>query len=101
MITTKQHIKLVIDCYELHLMVDREEEALYRRAATLLNETYKKYAQNRPDVPITKLWVYTALEIAVDLQSDKRGKDLKPILEKIKELNQQIEDNLQTKKENY
>ena len=87
----KQHIRLVIDCYELHLSVKRQDEALYREAAALLNKTYEKYVKSRPDIPITKLWIYTALEIAVDLQSDKRQKNLKPILEKIEELNKQIE----------
>ena len=86
----KQNITLRIDCHEVRLTVDRSQEEIYRKAAVTLNDTYRKYALNYPQLPIEKLWVYTALEVAVNLHSDMRSKDLAPLLKKIEELNEMI-----------
>ena len=88
----KQNITLRIDCYTIPLQVELEEEQIWREAAVLLNNTYRKYAaayQNRP-IPIEKLWIYTALEIAATKQRDDHGKALQPVIEKLKELNDKI-----------
>ncbi|MBR1809137.1 MAG: cell division protein ZapA [Paludibacteraceae bacterium] len=87
----KQNITLRLDCHEVRLSVDRDKEEIYRKAAVTLNDTYKRYAARYPQLPVEKLWVYTALEVAVNLHSDMRDKDLQPLLQKIAELNQKIE----------
>lgn len=86
----KQNITLRIDCHEVRLTVDRDKEEIYRKAAVTLNSTYRRYADRYPSLPLDKLWVYTALEVAVNLHSDIRDKDLQPILKKIEELNDKI-----------
>ncbi len=91
MTDNKQNITLRIDCHEVRLTVDRDKEEVYRKAAVTLNETYKRYAETYPQLSVEKLWVYTALEVAVNLHSDIRDKDLQPLLDKLKELNDKLD----------
>lgn len=88
--TPKQRITLRIDYHEIILKVNREEEAAYRLAAEKLKELYAKYATLYPRCTPEKLWVYVALDVAVDLQRDIREKDLKPVMDKIGELNAKV-----------
>lgn len=87
----KQNITLRLDAHEVRLQVDRDKEEIYRKAAVTLNETYHRYAAAYPQLSIEKLWVYTALEVAVNLHSDIREKDLAPLMKKIEELNNKIQ----------
>ena len=86
--TDKQHINLHLDAHHVSLMVSREQEPAYREAAELLNERYQHYLHLRPNASAEQLWMYTALEVAVRLQSDARAKSLVPIEKELKELNQ-------------
>ncbi len=72
------------------LDVQREQEPNYRKAAELLNRRYQYYLKLRPNASAEQLWMYTALEVAVALQSDAREKSLVPVEKELKELNQQI-----------
>lgn len=84
------NINLRIDCHEVRLQVPRDEEPIYRKAALILNKTYQKYLNRYPQLPIEKLWVYSALEIAVELQRDVRDKDMAPIVDRLQQLNQYL-----------
>jgi len=86
----KQHINLHLDAHTVGLDVIREQEPNYRKAAELLNKRYQYYLKIRPNASAEQLWMYTALEVAVALQSDAREKSLQPIEKQIKELNEQI-----------
>ena len=92
--TDKQNITLNLDAHRVTLSVDRDQEPVYRDAAARVNEIYRKYTRSFPNLPVEKLWVYTALELAVNFQSDVRDKRLQPVLEKIRELNQLINQSL-------
>lgn len=87
----KQHISLVLDAHHVPLDVDRDREPLYRDAAKLLNHRYQFYQRRMPQASAEQLWVYVALEMGVNLQSDARDKNLEPIQKKIAELNNEIE----------
>lgn len=76
------------------LDVPREQEPNYRKAAELLNRRYQYYLKLRPNASAEQLWMYTALEVAVALQSDVREKSLVPVEKEIKELNQIITEKL-------
>jgi hypothetical protein len=91
MISDKQHINLRLDAHSVGLDVPREQEPDYRYAADLLNRRYQYYLKLRPNASAEQLWMYTALEIAVALQSDARKKSLEPIEKTLTEINQQIE----------
>lgn len=72
----------------------RDQEPNYRAAAELLNKRYQYYLKLRPNASAEQLWMYTALEVAVALQSDVREKSLVPVEKQVKELNELIKKNL-------
>ena len=86
----KQHINLRLDAHMVGLDVPRDQEPNYRAAAELLNKRYQYYLKLRPNASAEQLWMYTALEVAVALQSDVREKSLVPIEKELKEINQLI-----------
>ena len=88
--TDTQHINLQLDAHHVSLMVPRETEPVYREAAVWLNTRYKKFLQLRPTASAEQLWMYTALEAAVQLNADIREKSLVPVEKELNELNQEI-----------
>ena len=86
----KQHITLHLDAHSVGLDVPREQEPNYRKAAELLNRRYQYYLKLRPNASAEQLWMYTALEVAVALQSDAREKSLEPVEKEIQQLNELI-----------
>ena len=90
----KQHINLRLDAHSVGLDVPRDQEPNYRAAAELLNKRYQYYLKLRPNASAEQLWMYTALEVAVALQSDAREKSLVPVEKELKELNELIKEKL-------
>ena len=90
MISDKQHINLHLDAHSVGLDVPRDQEPNYRNAADLVNRRYQYYLKLRATASAEQLWMYTALEVAVALQSDAREKSVAPIEKELKELNQLI-----------
>lgn len=90
----KQHINLHLDAHLVGLDVPRDAEPDYRKAAELLNRRYQYYLKIRPNASAEQLWMYTALEVAVALQSDAREKSLVPVEKELKELNERIKKEL-------
>lgn len=90
----KQHITLVLDAHRVPLDIERDSEPIYREAGAMLNRRYQFYQRRMPQASAEQLWVYVALESAVNLQSDARQKNLEPILKKIEDLNLAIEEKL-------
>lgn len=86
----KQHINLHLDAHSVGLEVPRDQEPNYRKAAELLNRRYQYYLKLRPTASAEQLWMYTALEVAVSLQSDAREKSLVPVEEALKHLNEEV-----------
>jgi len=92
--SAKQHINLHLDAHTVGLDVPRDQEPNYRKAAELLNRRYQYYLKLRPNSSAEQLWMYTALEVAVALESDAREKSLVPVEKEIKELNELIKKHL-------
>ena len=90
MISGKQHINLRLDAHTVGLDVPRDQEPNYRFAAELLNKRYQYYLKLRPNASPEQLWMYTALEIAVALQSDARAKSIAPVETALKHLNEEV-----------
>lgn len=84
----KQHITLQLSAHTLTLNVPSEQEQAYREAAVLLNQRYVYYQQHIPKASVEQLWVYVALEMAVNLCTDARDKSIRPIEEKLKNINE-------------
>lgn len=94
MVNDRQHINLHLDAHTVGLDVPRELEPNFRKAAELLNRRYQYYLKLRPNASAEQLWMYTALEVAVALQSDAREKSLEPVEKALKELNTLITEKL-------
>ncbi len=90
----KQQINLRLDAHVVGLDVPRDQEPNYRAAAELLNKRYQYYLKLRPNASAEQLWMYTALEVAVALESDAREKSLAPVEKALKELNTLITEKL-------
>ena len=86
----KQHITLQLDAHHISLNVQSDKEHLYRKAAEIINERYRHYQKLAPGKSAEQLWVYVALDMAVNLQADAHQHRLQPIDEKIQELNKII-----------
>jgi len=91
----KQHITLQLDAHHISLNVVADKEVLYRNAAEQINERYRHYRKLLPTHSAEQIWVFVALEMAVNLQADAHAHRLQPIEEKIQELNQLILNTLQ------
>ena len=90
----KQHITLQLDAHHLSLNVQADKEHLYRKAAEMLNERYRYYQKLAHGRSAEQLWVYVALDMAVNLSADAHANRLQPIDEKIQELNTLILTNI-------
>lgn len=96
MFSDKQHINLHLDAHSVGLDVPRDQEPNYRAAADLLNRRFQYYLKLRPNASAEQLWMYTALEVAVALQSDVREKSLVPVEKELKELNELVLNSLKS-----
>ena len=65
-----------------------QSEPNYRKAAELLNRRYQYYLKLLPKASAEQLWMYTALEVAVSLESDVREKSFAPVEKEMKKLNE-------------
>ena len=90
----KQHINLRIGAHTVSLNVNAEDEPLYRNAAQKIIDTYAKYEKHFPKTSVEQLWVYVAIELAVNLQSDMRDKQLQPLMDVVRQMNEEIEKTL-------
>ena len=86
----KQHITLQLDAHHISINVLAHQEHLYRDAAKILNEKYRHYQRKMQTSSAEQLWVYVALDMAVNLCVESHAQRLQPIDEKVQELNKII-----------
>jgi cell division protein ZapA (FtsZ GTPase activity inhibitor) len=86
----KQHITLQLDSHHISINVQANQEHLYRDAAKILNEKYRHYQRKMQTSSAEQLWVYVALDMAVNLCAEAHTHNLQPVDEKIKEINNLI-----------
>ena len=86
----KQHITLQLDSHHISINVLAHQEHLYRDAAKILNEKYRHYQKKMQTSSVEQLWVYVALDMAVNLCAETHAQRLQPIDEKVQELNKII-----------
>jgi hypothetical protein len=86
----KQHITLQLDSHHISINVLAHQEHLYRDAAKILNEKYSHYQKKMQTSSAEQLWVYVALDMAVNLCAESHAQRLQPIDEKVQELNKII-----------
>ena len=86
----KQHITLQLDSHHISINVLAHQEHLYRDAAKILNEKYRHYQKKMQTSSAEQLWVYVALDMAVNLCAETHAQRLQPVDEKLQELNKII-----------
>jgi hypothetical protein len=86
----KQHITLQLDAHHISINVLAHQEHLYRDAAKILNEKYRHYQRKMQTSSAEQLWVYVALDMAVNLCAESHAQRLQPVDEKVQELNKII-----------
>ena len=86
----KQHITLQLDSHHISINVLAHQEHLYRNAAKILNEKYRHYQKKMQTSSAEQLWVYVALDMAVNLCAETHAQRLQPVDEKLQELNKII-----------
>lgn len=94
----KQRISLQLGAHHISLVIDPAQEPIYRDAAARLEAKYKQYVNAFPSLSVEQIWIYVALDMAVNLQSDAREKNIAPLLAKMRELNQLITETLTEEK---
>lgn len=87
-------VNLTLGVHRIALEVEQSQESIYRAAGKMLNERLEYYRRTQPQASMEQLWMYVALESAVNLHSDVRDKSLQPVLDKVNELNKLIEEQL-------
>ncbi|MBR6017256.1 MAG: cell division protein ZapA [Paludibacteraceae bacterium] len=86
----KLNIHLQLDTHSVSLSIDREQEQFYREGAKLLNQRYQYFRKVMPQATTEQLWMYVALQLAVNWRSDAHEKDLRPVEQELAALNQLV-----------
>ena len=84
------NITLQIGDHTMRFPVAWNEEKYYREAAAHLNKRFQYYSSGMKSKSAEQIWVYVALETAVNLQRENARYDLQPVEERINAINQTI-----------
>lgn len=87
----KFKIHLQIDNDQYPLTINRDEEIYYRDAAKMINSKLNKYRKLYPAFSSVKHWTMAALELAYENAKMKDLNETKPYLEKLKQLEEELE----------
>lgn len=90
----KQHITLQLDAHRVAMDIPSEQEEIYRSAASYVNERYRRYLKKMPSLSAEELWVYVALDAAVNYHANANEHSMVPVEEKVLQLKQKISDAL-------
>ena len=82
----RMRIHLLIDNDRYPLVIQREDEQHYRDAAKQIDYKLNRYRREYPDFSASKHWAMTALELAFENMTLKDRNDTRPLLDKLKEL---------------
>ena len=66
------------------------EEKYYRDAAAHLNQRFQYYSSGMKNKSAEQIWVYVALEAAVNLLRENARYDIEPVVERINTINKTI-----------
>lgn len=84
-------IKLLIDNERYPLTIKRDEEIYYRDAAKQIDNKLNKYRRLYPNFSPVKHWTMAALELAYENAKMKDKNDTLPFLEKIRQLDKDLD----------
>jgi cell division protein ZapA len=79
------------------LKIDRREEENIRKATRLINERVLQYKQKYADKDVLDFIAMTALQLVTRLVEIEQKQDVIPVLESIKELNDELKEYIKEK----
>lgn len=79
------------------LKIDRKEEENIRKATKLINERVLQYKQKYADKDVLDFIAMTALQLVTRLVEIEQKQDVIPVLESIKELNDELKEYIKEK----
>ena len=88
------NITLQLGDHTMRFPVAWNEEKYYRDAAAHLNQRFQYYSSGMKNKSAEQIWVYVALEAAVNLHRDSARYDIEPVKDRINTINQTILDAL-------
>lgn len=88
------NITLQVGDHTLRFPVAWNEEKYYRDAVAHLNQRFQYYSSGMKNKSAEQIWVYVALEAAVNLQRENARYDIEPVMQRINTINQTIIDAL-------
>lgn len=83
-------ITLQIGDHTMQFPVAWNEEKFYRDAAAHLNQRFQYYSSHMKNKSAEQIWVYVALEAAINLQRENARYDFEPVMERINAINKII-----------
>ena len=83
-------ITLQLGDHTMRFPVAWNEEKYYRDAAAHLNKRFQYYSSGMKNKSAEQIWVYVALEAAVNLQREDARYDIEPVMQRINTINQTI-----------
>lgn len=89
-------ITLQLGEHNVKLPVDLSEEKYYRDAAVTMNQRFKYYSDRMPRKSAEQIWVYVALEMAYNLQRQDGIFAMKPVEDRINQINSLIKESLES-----
>ncbi|MBO4362323.1 MAG: cell division protein ZapA [Paludibacteraceae bacterium] len=88
------NITLQLGDHTMRFPVAWNEEKYYRDAAAHLNQRFQYYSSGMKTKSAEQIWVYVALEAAVNLQRENARYDIEPVMHRINTINKTILDAL-------
>jgi hypothetical protein len=88
------NITLQLGDHTMRFPVAWNEEKYYRDAAAHLNQRFQYYSSGMKNKSAEQIWVYVALEAAVNLQRENARYDIEPVVQRINTINKTILDAL-------
>ena len=84
------NITLQLGDHTMRFPVAWNEEKYYRQAAAHLNQRFQYYSSGMKNKSAEQIWVYVALEAAVNLQRENAKYNIEPVMQRIDSINQTI-----------
>lgn len=91
----KFHIKLQIVGRYYPLVIEREEEERFRKAAKLINEKVAQYKQRYRDKDVQDFLAMTSLQFVLKELDLKKELDNQPLITAIRDLTEELEEFVQ------
>lgn len=87
---TKLRIHLIIGGFRIPMMIDREDEEIYRKAEKQVNKYLEEYQKLYTRSSGEEIWTLIALRLAVVIFKMEANEDIEPVIERIQSLDEEL-----------